>query len=78
MLSHLKPLIKNGTIKTFEDIFNHVSVKAVAEAINRSPKHVETVRKNYGKLTLGDLWALSEAVGVRWEKVAGLMDINEK
>lgn len=72
MLSHLKPLIKNGTIKTFGDIFNHVSVKAVAEAINRSPKHVETVRKNYGKLTLGDLHGLAEAIGIGWVKVAEL------
>lgn len=71
-LSHLKPLILSGEILTFDDIFEHVSVNEVARAIDRSPQHVETVRRDYSKMTLGDLWALSEAVGVRWEKVAGL------
>lgn len=71
-LSHLKPLILSREIVTFNDLFNHVSVKELATAIKRSPKHIETIRKDSGKMTLGDLWALSEAVWVRWEKVAGL------
>lgn len=73
MLSHLKPLIKNGTIITFDDIFNHVSVNELARAISRSPQHIQTVRKDYLKMTFGDMKALAEAVGVHWSKVAGLM-----
>lgn len=71
-LSHLKPLILSGEIITFDDIFEHASVNEVARAIGRSPEHIQTVRKDYLKMTFGDMKALAEAVGVHWSKVAEL------
>jgi hypothetical protein len=71
-MKHLKPLIHNGTIKTFNDLLDHVSVADIAKAMGCSVKHVETVRKDCGKLKLRELWRLSDAIGVPWRKVAEL------
>jgi hypothetical protein len=71
-MKHLRPLINNRTIKTFNDLLDHVSVKDIAKAMGCSVKHVETVRKDCGKLKLQELWKLSEALGVHRDRVADL------
>lgn len=71
-MKHLRPLIKNGTIKTFSDLLDHVSAGDIAKAMGCSVKHVETVKKDCGKLKLRELWKLSEALGVPWREVSEL------
>lgn len=66
----IRQLIRSGHIKTFEDLISYTSVAFIAKAINRSPKHIETIRKDYSKLTLGDWHGLSEWIGMdRWRVV---------
>lgn len=72
VMKHLKPLINNGTIKTFSDLLDHVSAGDIAKAIGCSVKHVETVRKDCGKLKLRELWKLSEALGMHRDRVSDL------
>lgn len=60
----LRQLIRSGHIKTFEDLITHTSVNAIAQAIGRSVTHIQTIRKDYGKLTLGDWHGLSEWLGM--------------
>jgi hypothetical protein len=69
-LKHLKPLINNGTITVFGDIFQHVTVDEVAEAMGCGKKQVEAIRRDSRVMTLGQLYGLSEAVGLEWRKMA--------
>jgi hypothetical protein len=71
-MKHLRPLIHNGTIKTFSDLLDHVSVGELATAMGCGVKQVEAVRKDHSKLTLGQLFRLSEGIGMEWRKVAGI------
>jgi len=71
-LSHLKPLIRNGTIAVFGQLLDHVSLKDLAETMGCSPKHVRTVAKDSGKLRLKELFELSEALGMDYKRVSDL------
>lgn len=72
-LKDCKKLIASGQIKVFDDLFVYVSVAEVARGMKRSPKHIETLRVNPLKVTMGDIYNLSEAIGMEgWERVAKL------
>jgi hypothetical protein len=72
-LHDCKKLIASGDIKVFNDPFEYVSVAEVARGMGCSPKHVNYVRENPERVRLGDIYNLSEAIGVEgWERVARL------
>jgi hypothetical protein len=71
-LSHIKPLILKGKITVFGQLFDHVSVGEVAEAMGCGVKQVEAVRRDCGRLKLKQLWALSEAIGLSRDRVSDL------
>jgi transcriptional regulator with XRE-family HTH domain len=71
-LSHIKPLILNGTIRVFEDIFEHASVIEVAEAMGCGRKQVAAIQRDHSVMTLGQLFGLSEGIGLPWRKAADL------
>jgi hypothetical protein len=72
-LHDCKKMIASGQIKVFNDLFVYVTVAEVARGMKRSPKHIETLRANPLKVTLGDIYNLSEAIGFEgWERVASL------
>jgi hypothetical protein len=72
-MKHLRPLITNGTIKTFNDLLYHVTKKELMQAMGCSLNHLNHVLRNPEKVTLRDVANLSEAVGVKgWEAVGKL------
>jgi hypothetical protein len=71
-LSHLRPLIKDGTITVFGHLLDHVSLKDLANAMGCSVKHVKYVKDNPGKLLFGELIKLSEAIGLSYKVVSDL------
>jgi hypothetical protein len=71
-MTHLKPLILSGKIKTFQDLFNHATTKEIAQAMKCSIKHVETIRRDAGKVYLRDVFELSKAVGVHYGVISEL------
>ncbi len=72
-LSHLRPLIKDGTITVFGHLLDHVSLKDLAKAMGCSTKHVKYVKENPGKLLFGELIRLSEAIGMHYKVVSELI-----
>jgi plasmid maintenance system antidote protein VapI len=69
----IKSLILSGTIKTFNDLFDHATAKEIAAAMGCSVTHVNTLRQGSGKVTLKDVINLSEAIGFKgWERVGEL------
>jgi hypothetical protein len=71
-LTKLKPLIRSGEIAVFGDIFSHVTIAEVAEGMGCGPDQVRAVRQDCSKMRLGELFRLSEAIGVGWKRVADL------
>jgi hypothetical protein len=68
----LKPLIEQGIIKVFEDIFDYVTVQQVATAMGCGVKQVEAIRANHAKLVLEQLFGFSRAVDMDYRKVMDL------
>jgi len=71
-MKHLRPLINNGTIKTFADLFDHVTEIQVATAMGCGVKQVRAVRKDSSVMKLGQLFAFSGALDMDYKKVSDL------
>lgn len=71
-MKHLRPLILNGTIRTFQDLFDHVTEQDVADVMGCGVKQVRAIRKDCSRMRLGELFGLSEGVGVDYKRVADL------
>lgn len=71
-LKDCRKLILSGEIKTFDDLLKHVSIEQVAEGMGCGVKQVQAVRREPGKMRVGELIRLSEAIGVHRDRVMGL------
>jgi hypothetical protein len=71
-LSHLKPLIQSGAVTVFGELFLHASLEDVAEAMGCGPDQVMAIRRDHGNMRLGQLWGLSDSIGLPWRRVMDL------
>ena len=71
-MKHLRPLITSGEIKTFEQLLSHTTIKEVAKAMGCGPVQVKAITRDHSVMTLGQLYGLSEALGLGWRKVSEL------
>jgi ribonuclease HII len=68
----IKKLIQKKRIQLFEDIFQYETVESVAIAMGCGIDQVEAIRRDCSVMRLGQLFALSEALGLPWRKLADL------
>lgn len=73
-LSHLKPLIENGTIDFFGQLFDHVTVIDLSKAMQCSATHTRYIRDLPTYMTLMECFNLAEAIGVERRVIMGLVE----
>lgn len=60
----IRSKIKDGSIKSWPDVYGYTTAREMADKLGRSAKHWETCRADPMKLTIGDMGKFIEAVGI--------------
>jgi hypothetical protein len=72
-LSHLRPLIKDGTITVFGHLLEYVSVSQLANLMDCSATRIHYLTNNPTKVRLEEVMLLAEAFGYKgWVRVSEL------
>jgi hypothetical protein len=72
-LSHLRPLIKDGTITVFGHLLEYVTINQLSEIMGCSGTHIRYLLENPLQVRLGEIERLTVAFGYKkWEKVGRL------